>query len=638
VATRQKRGKLISFEPSARIQGLLGRELISTDYVALAEAIRNSYDAGARKITLTLHPGFPQKLAILDNGSGMTLRDFEKLWMTPGYSAKASPEKKAGRATLGEKGIGRFAINRLSNNLVLSTKSESAQKVLRAEFDWTRFEDQEKKLKSIKIRAIDVVDEELIRQGHGTRLELSRLRREWNEKDWKGLRNEIKKLISPSAASKDFEIVANALGWESGPIKPDFDARGSYQYVFTVNKKGRITWSLTRPDGLIEQLSTEGHRIPSTVTGTTSVGNSFGFVSGRFYFFEKPAQIKNLGYEAGIGIYRDAFRVEPYGRTNDDWLGVKSLRAKRQGHAPVSPSKLFGFVEISRYENPKLRDLTNREGIQESKEFDQFREAMFQRFDHFAGFIAEDRSKMPVAPTIAGQRLSSTRQNRAQVFGNFADQLAHQLRQPMSHIATTVATLQRHVNKKYGNDERIELFTERILKNVTRLNSNIQGISDLATNLKTPVSDIDLLKMIDNLVTAHKPNFNQQDVRLTFKTDLAEAVVRFSKSALEFVLENFLNNALNATSNGNGKGERAVFVNLTKTRNYIFRISVEDNGGGVALHKERDLFNKPLASTTGSGNGLYFSKLRIEQFDGRIGYERLQDRTKFFVDIPGASE
>jgi len=263
---------------------------------------------------------------------------------------------------------------------------------------------------------------------------------------------------------------------------------------------------------------------------------------------------------------------------------------------------------------------------------------MFERFDHFAKFIADDRSKLPPPATILGQRRSSTGKTRAQAFGEFADQLAHQLRQPMTHIATTVGTLQKYIKKTYPKDERVSGFAERILRNVSRLDTNIQGISDLANNLKTPVSDIDLLRLIKNLITVNKPNFDQQDVALTFETNLTNAVVKFSKPAIEFALDNYLTNALKATSNGKKRTDRTVVVRLTKGRTNRLRISVDDDGDGIPASQEKNLFSKPVASSSGSGSGLYFSRLHIEQFDGIVNWEPLKDGTRFFLEVPGIAE
>jgi signal transduction histidine kinase len=635
---KNPRGKIVRFEPSARIQGLLGRELITSDYVAVAEAVRNAYDAGARIITLILYPRAPQKLSILDNGSGMSSSEFQKVWMRPGYSDKADSAKTNGRVQLGEKGIGRFAVDKLSQKLVVVSKREADTDALRAEFDWRRFEDQTKKLKDVKIRMQRVQDEDIINQGQGTRLDLTFLRRQWSEKDWNGLRTELKKLLDPSGKSYGFTLVANASGWESGPIRPDFDPSGSYEYVFSINKGGQIAWSLVRPQKILDELRKEGHRTPKLLSDTQTTNNSFGFISGKFHFFQKPAQIRKQGYDSGIGIYRDGFRVEPYGRGSDDWLGVKSLRARKQGHAPVSPSKLFGFIELSREKNSKLKDLTNREGIQESAEFVDFKEAVFERFDHFARFIADDKAKMPPAASIAGQRRSGTGKTRAQAFGELADQLAHQLRQPMTHINTDISTLKKYISRTYSDDAQINKYTERIQRNVSRLNDNIQGLSDLATHLKAPISKIDLFALIKKLIVAHEPNFEQQGVRLSFETELETAVVDFSKPALQFALDNYLDNALKATIETAGTSEAAVIVTLTKTRSARLKIAVEDCGEGLPSNQEKILFNQPVTSKAGKGIGLYYSKFHIDSFGGIVGFERMKDGMRFYVEIPEAVE
>ncbi len=628
-----RKPNFVKFEPSARIQGLLGRELITSDYVAVAEAVRNAYDAGAKEITVTLFPNAPQKLVIFDNGSGMSLNEFKKVWMMPGYSEKVASPRAHGRAALGEKGIGRFAVDKLASKLVVTTKKKSDSDAIMAEFDWTRFDNQAKKLRDIKIRVQQVKDEELISQGQGTRLELTKLRTWWDEKDWTNLRNELTKLVSPSGRRFDFKLTANARGWESGLIAPSFKGDSSYEYTFTINKGGKIVWGLERPDKILEQLNDQGVTERKNDAGIAQTENSFGLISGRFYYFDRSDRIKKQGYEPGIAIYRDGFRVEPYGRGNDDWLGVKSLRAKRQGHAPISPSKLFGYIEISRANNEKLRDLTNREGIQNSPEFEDFRKRINERFQHLASFIAKDKSNMPPAPTIAAQRLSGTRLTRAQAFGEMADQLAHQLRQPMSHIANAVRTLQTYVAQALDNDERVNKYTDMILRNIERLDSNIDGLSDLAVRLKEPVSEIDLIKLVQDLVAAHEPNFEQQGVKLSMETELQTATAKFSKPALEFALDNYLNNALKVTAKATKSTKREVRLTVTKGKNGKTCIAVEDCGDGISPDKANIIFNKPVASKDGSGIGLYFSKLHLDQFNGRVGYERTGDGMKFYVEI-----
>ena len=81
----------------------------------------------------------------------------------------------------------------------------------------------------------------------------------------------------------------------------------------------------------------------------------------------------------GIKIYRDNFRVRPYGEDGNDWLGL----GERQGRSPggpgqkggyrVRPNQISGSVFISRLQNAVFEDKSSREGIQENEDFALFK-------------------------------------------------------------------------------------------------------------------------------------------------------------------------------------------------------------------------------------------------------------------------
>ncbi len=74
--------------------------------------------------------------------------------------------------------------------------------------------------------------------------------------------------------------------------------------------------------------------------------------------YEKKAE--NYG---GLAIYRDGFRVLPYGRVDFDFLGFEENRSKGAGYYYFSHRKMFGYIGISKKENPKLIDKSGREGL-----------------------------------------------------------------------------------------------------------------------------------------------------------------------------------------------------------------------------------------------------------------------------------
>ena len=66
-------------------------------------------------------------------------------------------------------------------------------------------------------------------------------------------------------------------------------------------------------------------------------------------------------------VYRDGFRVPPYGGPDDDWLDLDRGALAAQGYK-VNRAELIGKVDISARDNPSLRDQTNREGLRDCPE------------------------------------------------------------------------------------------------------------------------------------------------------------------------------------------------------------------------------------------------------------------------------
>lgn len=132
------------FSTDAAIISRLGRELVSKQETALAELVKNAYDADATKLTLTFRNTSDEGgvLEIADNGHGMTREEIVNGFMRLSTDEKlrhpVSPRYKRDRA--GAKGIGRFAAERLGHRLILTTSTKRTNKALRVNFDWDAFE------------------------------------------------------------------------------------------------------------------------------------------------------------------------------------------------------------------------------------------------------------------------------------------------------------------------------------------------------------------------------------------------------------------------------------------------------------------------------------------------------------------
>jgi HSP90 family molecular chaperone len=117
-------------EARPRIGGELGERLVTKNYVALSELIKNAYDADATEVTICFvgsnaggKPGNKAEIQIIDNGHGMSFQDLQDFWMRVATANKQKTTKspRFGRPKTGSKGIGRFATQRLAEELVVNT-------------------------------------------------------------------------------------------------------------------------------------------------------------------------------------------------------------------------------------------------------------------------------------------------------------------------------------------------------------------------------------------------------------------------------------------------------------------------------------------------------------------------------------
>lgn len=104
----------------------LGEKLVTTPHVAIAELVKNSYDADATHVLIEIGEdknGAPT-FKIEDDGNGMTSEDLHKYWMRIGTTHKSTDHQhspKYGRPVTGAKGIGRFSVRRLGTKVKLSS-------------------------------------------------------------------------------------------------------------------------------------------------------------------------------------------------------------------------------------------------------------------------------------------------------------------------------------------------------------------------------------------------------------------------------------------------------------------------------------------------------------------------------------
>lgn len=120
---------------------------------------------------------------------------------------------------------------------------------------------------------------------------------------------------------------------------------------------------------------------------------SFKIKLGYVQFSEEGSKVKDerkrlfeqkLELYSGLFIYRDGFRVLPYGRPDTDFLEFEERRSRHAGTYFFSKRRMFGYIEISRKENEKLKDKSSREGFINNAAYRDFRTDLISFFKDLA--------------------------------------------------------------------------------------------------------------------------------------------------------------------------------------------------------------------------------------------------------------
>jgi signal transduction histidine kinase len=382
----------VSFSVDAGIINRLGKELVGRAETAVSELVKNAYDADATAVKLffidTEEAG--GELHIIDDGHGMTQKQLIKGFMRLSSSEKVhnpvSPKFKRLRA--GRKGIGRFATQRLGNKLTILTKNETDDFGFRLEVDWNKYS-LDTDLDSIK----NPIKNESVDFSHGTKLIIKGLREPWSEAQIKRVFRYVSDLLQPNYLSDR----GTSLNVAASDNDESF-------VVECYQKTGNDIRSIANLDqmvfdnalGVIEGYVLDGKAICEVVSDRFEINDhieieaNYGILDEVhfkvFYFIYKYKwyegyipkmeynRISNFGENnGGVRLYRNGFRVLPYGERGNDWLNIDktSVKTSNQAYVPFNNPNFFGFVEVIDPNGELFEETSSREGLIENDAFNQ---------------------------------------------------------------------------------------------------------------------------------------------------------------------------------------------------------------------------------------------------------------------------
>jgi signal transduction histidine kinase len=410
----------LQFKISSELKSIIGRDLITDDFIAIYELVKNSYDANANTVEIIFkrvkENEKTAKIFIKDDGDGMSYTDLLEKWLLVGYSRKRESEKELDsvdyrdritkkRALAGAKGIGRFSCDRLGSKLTLYTKPADGTYFNCVTMDWDKFEqDPNKEFQTVNVdyQQKSVLDIEIDVKNFkkGTILEIACLRELWNRDKLIKLKTHLQRLINPEAIDEKqgFTIVLAADEFLvddakytqyfekiNGEIKNIlFEKLGikTTHIKCTIDEKGeKLKTELIDKGTFIYRIVEENkYKLLRNVTI-----NLFYLNAQAKSAFTKAMGLEPVNY-GSVFFYKNGIKINPCGNVGDDWLGLD--KRKTQGtRRNFGNRDVMGRIEV-KGNQPNFREVSSRDGgvvrtIEVSQLIEFFKEKALIRLEKY---------------------------------------------------------------------------------------------------------------------------------------------------------------------------------------------------------------------------------------------------------------
>lgn len=651
--------KVLRFSASTNVKNLFGRGLVTDQVAAVFELVKNSYDADAKEVEIIFSNLATEdaSLTICDNGSGMDLSDIETKWMIIGTDSKKdtmySPIYQ--RPLNGDKGIGRFSVDRLGSFLCMKAQKKGDSEQYLVDFDWTLFDGKSRNISEIEIPYITKVG---AKSKHGVSLTISGLRDAWDESKLRELYRNLRQFKSPFAQEDNFKIFITA---------PEF---GYNRREVTVEKLEGVSslWmtaeiSDNNPEIIQITVNKDGLEYESIQMSTFS----FGSIKAQIFMFNQGDKIRfanryglRVREYGNIRLYRDSFRIYPYGEEKNDWLDID--RRQTQGMMRFFGTRdLIGYVQIAKKSNPDLKPLTNRQGLEENIAFEQLRNFVvdiciktlesyyFTKIKKGTNETIK-KTKVEIGGAVAGltQLAKTIKENdpdTAQQINDYTAVIRKQQESQLQYVQD-----QQEIVKVYSRIAQKETFLHKLI------HQSMIHVKDASAAVNTFINDVDylepsdkerllvvrgyiedalsLLKTVRDDVVKKRTKTPQNIGHLVEKylhnnqAYFAENKVDISVVStgnLEYsidpgdvkaILNNLATNAVKALLKVDNR-QRKIKFELYKTERFLI-IKCIDNGIGVPEADRERIFDPFQSTTDGFGLGLTIIDEIAKEYNGAL--------------------
>lgn len=389
---------ILYFTVDAALLKELGERLVGKPHIALAELVKNGYDADANTVIIELDPD-NDRIEIRDDGHGMDFDEFENFWMRIGSTHKGKQQfsRGFGRPMTGSKGVGRLSVQFLAEKLELHTSSaKNPNQILEARVEWRNAIQAGDLTKAEVEYEVTEIEGDQQSGSKGTTIILSGLKHDWKDKD--SIRELAKELWWLQPPFRD-----------SLPIKPE-DGRKNFKIEF-VSPKEELAEKFKAQIQVIMDIW-HARLIGKNTNGIVNLSLEFagkeptnheyvipdcelegGDFEIRIYHlkYRQPYGIKvrdareYFNDYGGVHVYDGGFHLPYYGMKQNDWLHIQHDQAQRTRVSRFLPkdlqfdganlsflptlSRVFGVVNVDTSQEPSLNILITRDRLEDNAAF-----------------------------------------------------------------------------------------------------------------------------------------------------------------------------------------------------------------------------------------------------------------------------
>ena len=481
----------LNFTVDSELLRELGERLVGKPHIALAELVKNSYDADASKVTIEFAPD-QDRIVVRDDGHSMDFDEFQDFWMRIGTPHKREKRvsKHLKRPMTGSKGVGRLAVQFLAGKLkIITVPKRGNGEWLEASVDWEE-----------AVEAGDLIDASVLYTRRisppplerGTSIVLSGLKHEWDQDSIRDLAGELWWLqppfrftaLSRLEAKDRFEIDFQSTQREFEEI---FDKQiRAIMGIWTArlvgkNDGGQVSLSLEFAG---EPPQAYTYRVADFPHNDGQFGRKKNLDGGDFEIrifklrYRQPHGIKvdeareYFWKYGGVHVYDGGFRLPYYGTPDNDWPQIELEHAHRRFVSDLLPKefqaqyaeterlrylptlgRVFGVVNVNTSQEPNLDIMITRDRLTETSAFQDLVEMVRYAF-HLYAFEEARRvferklKEFPVEPTS----LKFERVERVLEYyePEIPEQVYRDLREKVREATTAATTQQEMVLNQMG--------------------------------------------------------------------------------------------------------------------------------------------------------------------------------------------